>query len=40
MEFCHVQNLLCVQVFRSPILAALLHDTRAVCQPNFAAWYK
>jgi len=29
-EFCQVQNSLCVQVLRYPILAALLHDTRAV----------
>jgi len=29
-EFCHVQNSLCVQVLRSPILAALLHGTRVV----------
>ena len=29
-EFCQVQNSLCVQVLRSPILAALLHDTRVV----------
>ena len=29
-EFCHVQNSLCVQVLRSPILAALLLGTRAV----------
>jgi len=29
-EFCQVQNWLCVQVLRSPILAALLHGTRAV----------
>jgi len=29
-EFCQVQNSLCVQVVRSPILAALLHGTRAV----------
>jgi len=28
--FCHVQNSLCVQVLRSPILAALLHSTPAV----------
>ena len=28
-EFCQVQNSLCVQVLHSPILAALLHDTRA-----------
>ena len=27
MEFCPVQNLLCVQVLHSPILAALLHGT-------------
>jgi len=26
-EFCHVHNSVCVQVLRSPILAALLHDT-------------
>jgi len=30
-EFCQVQHSPCVQVLRSPILAALLHDTRAVC---------
>jgi len=29
-EFCHVKNSLCVQVLRSPILAALLRGTRAV----------
>jgi len=29
-EFCHVQNLLCAQVLCSPVLAALLHGTRAV----------
>jgi len=29
-EFCQVQNSLCVPVLHSPILAALLHDTRAV----------
>jgi len=28
--FCHVQNSLCVQVLRSPVLTALLHGTRAV----------
>ena len=28
-EFCQRQNSLCVQVLRSPILAALLHGTRA-----------
>jgi len=39
-EFRHVKNLLCVQVSRSPILAALLHGTPSAGQPNFAAWYK
>jgi len=29
-EFCHVHHSLCVQLLRSPILAALLHGTRAV----------
>jgi len=29
-EFCRVENSLCVQVLRSPILAALLHGTPAV----------
>jgi len=29
-EFCQVQNSLCVQVLRCPILAALLHGTRVV----------
>jgi len=29
-EFYQVQNSLCVQVLRSPILAALLHGIRAV----------
>jgi len=29
-EFCHLQTSLCVQVLRSPILAALLYGTRAV----------
>jgi len=28
-EFCHVQNSVCVQVLRSPILPALLHGTPA-----------
>jgi len=28
-QFLHVQNLLCVRVLRSPILAALLHGTPA-----------
>jgi len=28
--FCHVQNSVCAQVLRYPILAALLHGTRAV----------
>ena len=30
LSFCQVQNSLCAQVLRSPILAALLHGTRAV----------
>jgi len=29
-EFCQLQNSLCEEVLRSPILAALLHGTRAV----------
>ena len=29
MEFCQAQNSSYVQILRSPILAALLHDTRA-----------
>jgi len=29
MEFCQLQNSLCVQVLRSPILAGCLHGTRA-----------
>ena len=29
-EFCQMQNSLCVQLLRSPILAALLNGTRAV----------
>jgi len=29
MEFCHVQNSLCVQVLCSPMLAALMHGTPA-----------
>ena len=29
-EFCQVQNLLCIEVLHSPILAVLLHSTRAV----------
>jgi len=27
-EFCQVQNLICVRIFHSPTLAALLHGTR------------
>jgi len=30
-EFYQVQNSLCIHVLRSPILAALMHGTRAVC---------
>jgi len=29
-EFCQVQNSLCIQLLRSPVLAALLHGTGAV----------
>ena len=29
-KFCQMQNTLCVQVLRSPVLAALLHGTRAL----------
>jgi len=29
-EFCQVQNSLCVQVLRSPVLAVLLHGTGTV----------
>jgi len=29
--FCHVQHSHCVQILRSPLLAALLHNTGAVC---------
>jgi len=39
-EFCQVQSSVCVQVLHSPILAALLHATRAVVVSQFAAWYK
>ena len=41
MEFCQVQTSLCVQVLRSPILAALLHDSRPVgVSQTFTAWNK
>jgi len=30
-KFFQVQNSLCIQVLHSPVLAALLHDTGAVC---------
>jgi len=39
MEFCQVQNSLCVQVLHYPILAALLHGTRAVGVNQTVAWY-
>jgi len=41
MEFCQVQNSLCIHVLHSSILAALLHGTplHQQRQPNFAAWY-
>ena len=35
--FCQVQNSLCVQVLHSPVLAALLHGTRAVGVIGWAA---
>ena len=40
-ELCQVQNSLCVQVLRLPILAALMHATHSSSgrQPNFATWY-
>jgi len=38
-EICYVQNSLCVQVLRSPVLAALLHGTRAVGVSETAASY-
>jgi len=37
MEFCQVQNSLCVQVLHFPILAALLHGTQVVGVSHFAA---
>ena len=33
-EFCLVENSLCIQVLHSPILAALLHGTRAAGSPK------
>ena len=39
-EFCPVQNSLYVQVWRSPILAALLHGSPAAGVSQTAAWYK
>jgi len=39
-EFCQLQNSLCVQVLRSPLLAALLHGTQAAGVSQFAAWCK
>ena len=36
-EFCQVQNSVCVQVLRYPILAALLHGTRVVGVSQTAA---
>jgi len=32
MEFCQLQNSLCIQVLHSPILAALLHGTQAATE--------
>jgi len=37
-EFCQVQNSLCGQVSRSPVLTALLHYCTAL--EHFVAWYK
>jgi len=37
-EFCHLQNSLCIHILRSPVLAALLHGTRAVCVSQTAAF--
>jgi len=40
-EFYHVQNSLCVQVLRSPILSALMHGTRAAGSAKLCGvWYK
>ena len=40
-EFCQLQNSLCVQVLRAPILTALLYGTlTAGYKPKFAAWCK
>jgi len=39
-ELWPVQNSLCVQVLRSPILAALLQGTPAAVIGQTAAWYK
>jgi len=36
-EFCHMQNSLCIQVLRFPILAALLHGTPAAPIFDWAA---
>ena len=39
-ECCNVQNSLCIQLLRSPTLAALLHGTRAVGASQTAAFSK
>jgi len=37
MQFCQVQNSLCIQVLHFPILAALLHGTQVVGISHFVA---
>jgi len=37
-EFCQLQSSLCVQVLRSPILAALLHGTEAAAAVSQTLW--
>ena len=39
-EFCQVQNSLCFQVLRPPVLAAVLHSTRVVGVSQTAALSK
>jgi len=40
MEFCQLQNSLCVQVLRSSVLPALMYRTTAVAVSQTVAWYK
>jgi len=37
-EFCQLQNSVCVRITRSPILAALLHGTRALVGVSQTLW--